>query len=164
MRYKLCRAFTLDALASRAVAFHPLVNRLSKPAYVIIAWFTWAAGEYVSWDFQVRILHSAEEDNLSRLDTNIACLCQSIEINNNNHSLVYVTTVWVQFSSSGFPIHIDPFTVSSHRSRGIHVDVFTVPSHSSSDIKDLNYWPCAMGIHRSCVSLHKCGKDFDSVT
>ena len=29
----------------------------------------------------VRILHPAEEDNLSPLDLNIACLCQSIEIN-----------------------------------------------------------------------------------
>ena len=36
------------------------------------------------WDFQVRILLSADEDNLSPLDWNIACLCQSIEINNNN--------------------------------------------------------------------------------
>ena len=34
---------------------------------------------------RVRILHSAEEDNLSPLDSNIACLCQSIEINNNKH-------------------------------------------------------------------------------
>ena len=33
----------------------------------------------------VRILHSAEEDNLSPFDSNIACLCQSMEINNNKH-------------------------------------------------------------------------------
>ena len=33
----------------------------------------------------VRILHSAEENNLSPFDSNIACLCQSIEINNNKH-------------------------------------------------------------------------------
>ena len=33
----------------------------------------------------VRILHSAEEDNLSPFDSNIACLCQTIEINNNKH-------------------------------------------------------------------------------
>ena len=33
----------------------------------------------------VRILPSAEEDNLSPFDSNIACLCQSIEINNNKH-------------------------------------------------------------------------------
>ena len=33
----------------------------------------------------VRILLSAEEDNLSPFDSNIACLCQSIEINNNKH-------------------------------------------------------------------------------
>ena len=34
----------------------------------------------------VRILHSAEEDNLSPFDSKIACLCQSIEINNNTHA------------------------------------------------------------------------------
>ena len=33
----------------------------------------------------VCILHSAEEDNSSPLDSNIARLCQSIEINNNKH-------------------------------------------------------------------------------
>ena len=33
----------------------------------------------------VRILHSAEEDNLSPFDAKFACLCQSIEINNNKH-------------------------------------------------------------------------------
>ena len=41
----------------------------------------------------VRILHSAEEDNLSPYDLNTACLCQSIEINNNK--LVYCQSqVW----------------------------------------------------------------------
>ena len=30
----------------------------------------------------VRILHSAEEDKVSPFDSNIVCLCQSIEINN----------------------------------------------------------------------------------
>ena len=34
---------------------------------------------------QVQILHSAEEHKLSPLDLNIACLCQSIEINNNKY-------------------------------------------------------------------------------
>ena len=33
----------------------------------------------------VRILHSAQEDNLSPFDSNTACLHQSIEINNNKH-------------------------------------------------------------------------------
>ena len=33
----------------------------------------------------VRILPSAEEHNLSPFDSNIACLCQNIEINNNKH-------------------------------------------------------------------------------
>ena len=36
----------------------------------------------------VWILHSAEEDNLSPFDSNIACMCQSIEINNNKHILL----------------------------------------------------------------------------
>ena len=40
-----------------------------------------------SW---VRILPSAEEDNLSPFDSNIACLCQSIEINNNKYVCMYV--------------------------------------------------------------------------
>ena len=33
----------------------------------------------------VRILHSAEEDNLSSFDSKFACLCQSIKIKNNKH-------------------------------------------------------------------------------
>ena len=34
---------------------------------------------------RVQILHSAEEHNLSPFDLNIACLCQSMEINNNKY-------------------------------------------------------------------------------
>ena len=34
---------------------------------------------------RVQILHSVEEHNLSPFDLNIACLCQSIEINNNKY-------------------------------------------------------------------------------
>ena len=33
-----------------------------------------------------RILHSAEEDELSPFDSNIVCLCQSTEINNNKYN------------------------------------------------------------------------------
>ena len=43
-----------------------------------------SAGHFVSETHWVRILHSAEEDNLSPFDSKIACLCQSIEIKNNN--------------------------------------------------------------------------------
>ena len=49
-------------------AFSLLVNRYLRP-----------------W---VRILPSAEEDYLSPLDSNIACLCQSIEIN-NKHAIIW---------------------------------------------------------------------------
>ena len=38
----------------------------------------------------VQILHSAEEDNLSPFDLKIACLCQSIEINNKHVWCVHV--------------------------------------------------------------------------
>ena len=34
---------------------------------------------------RLQSLHSAEEHNLSPFDLNIACLCQSIEINNNKY-------------------------------------------------------------------------------
>ena len=43
-----------------------------------------SAGDLVSGT-RVPILHSAEEHNLSPFDLNIACLCQSIEINNNKY-------------------------------------------------------------------------------
>ena len=38
----------------------------------------------------VRIMHSAEEDNLSPFDSKIACLCQSIENKNNKHTHTYI--------------------------------------------------------------------------
>ena len=59
-----CRS-SLSCNAPISEAFSLLANRCLRP-----------------W---VRILHSAEEDNLSPSDSNIACLCQSIEINNNKH-------------------------------------------------------------------------------
>ena len=46
-----------------------------------------SAEDWVSETPWVRILHSAEEDNLSPFDSKIACLCQSIEINNNKYVL-----------------------------------------------------------------------------
>ena len=44
-----------------------------------------SAEDWVSETLWVRILLSAEEDNLSPFDSKIACLCQSIEINNNKY-------------------------------------------------------------------------------
>ena len=44
-----------------------------------------SAEDWVSETCWVRILHSAEEDKLSPFDSNIACLCQSIEINNSKY-------------------------------------------------------------------------------
>ena len=61
-------AWSSIAQSVRQQAFSLLVNRYLR-----------------SW---VRILPSAEEDNLSPLDSNIACLCQSIEINNNKRIIM----------------------------------------------------------------------------
>ena len=44
-----------------------------------------SAEDWVSETLWVRILHSAEENNLSPFDSKLACLCQSIEINNNKY-------------------------------------------------------------------------------
>ena len=44
-----------------------------------------SAGDLVYQTSQLRILHSAEGDNLSPVDSKIAGLRQSIEINNNKH-------------------------------------------------------------------------------
>ena len=44
-----------------------------------------SAEDWVSETPWVRILLSAEEDKLSPFDSKIACLCQSIEINNNKY-------------------------------------------------------------------------------
>ena len=49
-----------------------------------------SAEDWVSETPWVRILHSAEEDNLFPFDSKIACLCQRIEINNNKYVCMYV--------------------------------------------------------------------------
>ena len=49
-----------------------------------------SAGEFESETSQLRILHSAEEDNLSPFDSKIACLCQIIEINNKHVLYIYI--------------------------------------------------------------------------
>ena len=56
-----------------------------------------SAGELVSETSQLWILHSAEEDNLSPFDSKIACLYQSIEINNKHikYQLVASYAVYV---------------------------------------------------------------------
>ena len=51
----------------------------------------------------VQILHSAEEDSFSPFDLNIACLCQSIEINNNKHVL---TGLYSTFRDRHFVVNI----------------------------------------------------------
>ena len=64
-----------------------------------------SAGDSVPETLWVRILHSAEEDNLSAFDSKIACLCHSIEINNNKHSLYIAgcTTAMTEISIHKMP-------------------------------------------------------------
>ena len=60
---------------------------------VFIAWSSIAQSVCRRAFSLLAILHSAEEDNWSPFDSNIACLCQSIEINNNKHaSYILFTT------------------------------------------------------------------------
>ena len=63
----------------------------------------------VSYDL-VRILHSAEKDNLSPLDSDIACLCQSIEINNNKplkymYCIMHLSDLYTIKTPSFFPLY-----------------------------------------------------------
>ena len=50
-----------------------------------------SAGDLVSQTSQLRIPHSAEEDNLSAFDSKITCPCRSIKINNKIH---YLTAIY----------------------------------------------------------------------
>ena len=58
-------------------AWSSIAQSVCQRAFSLLA--IWCLGH------RVQILHSAEEDNLSPFDLNIACLCQSIEINNNKY-------------------------------------------------------------------------------
>ena len=68
-----------DGLSSSSfIAWSSIAQSVCQRAFSLLA--IWCLRLW--W---VRILPSAEEDNLFPLDSNIACLCQSIEINNNKH-------------------------------------------------------------------------------
>ena len=62
-----------------------------------------SAGNLVS-ETLVWILHSAELDDMSPFDSKIACLCQSVKINNNKHDILLLWTqhVQMQFESSNY--------------------------------------------------------------
>ena len=67
-----------DGLSSSSFAWSSIAQSVCQRAFSLLA--IWCLRPW--W---VRILPSAEEDNLSPFDSNIACLCQSIEINRNKH-------------------------------------------------------------------------------
>ena len=64
----------------QVLAWSSVTQSVCQRAFSLLA--NWCLGS------RVQILHSAEEHNLSPFDLNIACLCQSIEINNNKY--VYI--------------------------------------------------------------------------
>ena len=65
------------AIEFKFLAWHSVAQLVCQRA------FSWLEIRFQrTW---IRILHSAEEDNLSPFDPEIACLCQRIEINNNKH-------------------------------------------------------------------------------
>ena len=59
------------------LAWSSIAQSVCQRAFSLLA--IWCLGP------RVQILHSAEEHNLCPFDLNIACLCQSIEINNNKY-------------------------------------------------------------------------------
>ena len=61
----------------QVLAWSSVTQSVCQRAFSLLA--IWCLGS------RVQILHSAEEHNLSPFDLNIACLCQSIEINNNKY-------------------------------------------------------------------------------
>ena len=61
----------------QVLAWSSVTQSVCQRAFSLLA--IWCLGS------RVQILHSAEERNLSPFDLNIACLCQSIEINNNKY-------------------------------------------------------------------------------
>ena len=61
----------------QVLAWSSVTQSVCQRAFSLLA--IWSLGS------RVRILHSAEEHSLSPFDLNIACLCHSIEINNNNY-------------------------------------------------------------------------------
>ena len=64
------------------LAWSSITQSVCQRAFSLLA--IWCLGP------RVQILHSAEEHNLSPFDLNIACLCQSIEINNNIYIYIYI--------------------------------------------------------------------------
>ena len=74
----------------------------------------------------VQLLNSAEEDNSSPFDLKIACLCQSIEINNNKHAGIQVNPYQL-WSGNGHAIPIwNYFTSSGQVHLGVVHDYFSV--------------------------------------
>ena len=68
--------------SSSFLAWSSIAQSVCQRAFSLLA--IWCLGP------RDQILHSAEEHNLSPFDLNIACLCQSIELNNNKHVCMYV--------------------------------------------------------------------------
>ena len=112
-----------------------------------------SAGDLVSYMSQLRMLHSAKEDNLSLFDSKIACLCQSIKINNNTHILYVIDLKMGQ---------LDPVAIwlCTKWACGFEWPRTSLFPYTHNDVIKWKlfprYWPFVRGIHRSPVnSPHK---------
>ena len=95
--YRHCRWFlNVDCTLSLSLRLCEMPKILGLYMKYVCIWVYTCA-----LDFRVRILHSAEEDNLSPLDLNITCLCQSIEIKNNKHIYAYIDGLVQEGRGSG---------------------------------------------------------------
>ena len=77
------------------------------------------------------ILHSVEEDNLFPFDSNIACLCQSIEINNKYLLRLIATYVNVHTLPTSNPWHQDV----GHQ----HIYMFVVNFDALAQASDIRF-------------------------
>ena len=112
------------------IAWSSIAQSVCQRAFSLLA--NWCLGP------RVQILHSAEEHNLSSFDLNIACLCQSIEINNNKYVYVFVYAyayayayVYVYVYMSSFGHHILAISAA------VHIEVYRVGDTMFSRIIDL---------------------------
>ena len=69
--------WSIQAVEFKFLAWSSIAQSVCRRAFSLLA--IWCLGP------RVQILNSAEEHNLSPFGLNIACLCQSIEINNNKY-------------------------------------------------------------------------------
>ena len=133
-----------------------------------LAWFS-IAQSVCQWAFSllairclrpwVRILHSAEpeEDNLSPFDSNIACLCQSIEINNNKHICIFVCVLFSHhnltlYLSLNLCIHYNDVRMRAMASQITSLTIVYSTVHSGADQRTSKLFVAGLCVGNSSVA------------